>query len=79
MGHLRIIMIMAAALVLNMLLALTGCGDDHGDHFRSDRDRPPEHYEQRDNGRHDERNDGDRHEDHGRDSGHEGEHERGDR
>jgi hypothetical protein len=75
MRHLKITMIVAASLVLTVLMALAGCGEDHGDHFRSDRDRPPEHYERQDNDRHSDRQDSDRHEDRGGNAGHDqGEH-----
>ena len=74
MRHLKIHMVMAAALVLAVLMGLAGCGDDHRDRFRDDRDRHDVRYEQRDGDRHDERQDSDRHDDHGGESGHEAEH-----
>lgn len=52
--------VMVAALVLTGLLSLAGCGEDHGDHFRGDRDD-----------RHPARYDSDGHGDHGGNSGHE--------
>ena len=63
MRHLKAFVM--ASLALTMLLGLVGCGDDHRNHIRSDRDHSPARYE---------RHDGDRHETRGRDSGHEGEH-----
>ena len=73
MRHLKTFVIMAS-LALTMLLGLVGCGDDHRNHIRSDRDRPPARYERHDNDRPQERHEGDRHEDRGNDGGHEGEH-----
>ena len=74
MRHLKTTMLVVAALVVTVLLGLAGCGDDHRDHFRDDRDRSPERYEQRDSDRREERQEGDRQEDRRRDSGDEGEH-----
>ena len=74
MRHLKTAAIMVASLVVAMLLGLAGCGHDHSDRFRGDRDRYPASYERRDNDRHEERHESDRNEDHGRDSGHESEH-----
>ena len=39
MRHLKTTMIMVASLVLTVFLSLAGCSDDHGDHYRGDRDR----------------------------------------
>ena len=61
MRYLNTVMIMASSLILAVVLALAGCGDDHhGDHFRGDGDRHPAN----------ERHDSDHHDDHGGDSGH---------
>jgi hypothetical protein len=66
MRHLKATVIMAAMLVLTAILGLVGCGDDHRDHMRSDRDRYPSHNEGHDN---------DHHEDRGGNTGHDqGEH-----
>ena len=71
MRHLKMATIMVVSLVLTVFLGVAGCGDDHRDHFRGDRDRSAEVYERSDNDRHD----NDRHEDRGGDSGHDrGEH-----
>jgi hypothetical protein len=61
MRHLKAAMILAGSLTLTALLALAGCGDDHGDHFRGDRDRYPERVERHDSDRH---VDSDRHDEH---------------
>ena len=74
MRHLKISAIMSASLVLTVLMFLAGCGEDHRDHYRDNRDRDVEYYDRHDNDRSEERHDSDRHEDHGGDSGHEGEH-----
>ena len=67
--------IMVASLVLTMLLGLAGCGEDHGAHFRGDRDRSPGRYERQGSDRQEQRQESDRHEDRGGDSGHDrGEH-----
>jgi hypothetical protein len=50
MRHLKITMIMAAALVLTVLLGLAGCGEDRGHRIRSDQDRSPR-YQHQDNDR----------------------------
>ena len=68
MRHLTTSMMIVASLVLTVLLALAGCGEDHGHRYREDRTVI---YERHDNDRHEERHDSDRHEDHGGDSGHE--------
>lgn len=51
MGHLKTTMILVASLVLPAILALAGCGEDHGDRFRGERDRSPERYERHDGDR----------------------------
>ena len=51
MRHLKTVMILGASLVLTVFLGLAGCGDDHRDHIRSDRDRYPERVERRDSDR----------------------------
>ena len=51
MRHLKTTMILAALLVLTVLLGVVGCGDDHRDRMRGDRDRAPTHYEGHDNDR----------------------------
>jgi hypothetical protein len=74
MKYVKTAMILAGSLTLAALLALAGCGEDHGDHFRSDRDRYPEQVERHDSDRHEVQPPSDRHDDHGGDSGHEGDH-----
>jgi hypothetical protein len=55
MKHVKTTFVMAASLILTVLFALAGCGEDHGDRFRSERDRRPEQIERHDSDRHDER------------------------
>lgn len=74
MRHWKTIMALGASVVLTVFLGLAGCGDDHRDHIRSDRDRYPEQVERHDGDRHEVQQESDRHDDRGRDTGHEGEH-----
>lgn len=53
MRHLKTSVIMVASLVLSVFMGVAGCGDDHRDHFRGDRDRSAERYERPDNDRRD--------------------------
>jgi hypothetical protein len=74
MRHLKTVMILSGSLILAGLLSLAGCGEDHGDRMRTDRDRYPVQAERRDGDRHEGSQDsdrrGDRGSDSGRDSGH---------
>ena len=69
MRQLRITLIFAASLLIPVVLALAGCGEDNDGRFHGERDRSPERYEQHDNDRHDDRRDNDRHDDRDKDSG----------
>ena len=55
MRHLNTAMIMVASLVLTVLLGVAGCGEDHRDGYRVERNSPPERYESHDNDRHEDR------------------------
>lgn len=52
MKNMKTIMIVIGSLVLTVLLGVAGCGDDHRDHMRSDRDHYPEHSDRHDSDRH---------------------------
>jgi hypothetical protein len=74
MRHLKIATTLLGSLILTGVLALAGCGEDHGDHMRSDRDRYPVQAERHDSDRREVQQDSGRHEDRGSDSGHDSGH-----